>query len=167
MAGGTPQVGNEQYRSAFTKAKFGVADTPVVAGVITKIGSYKVQAGEAISLGYGTNESQEGSPGRFYIDLRDNSAAPGTKIDGIIRFSVWSPQNRPIKILYEVHTAQVRTDAVNRTLQLPFPSSNFPFVTQDKQIVIEFIPDTNSAGSGTLSATNSTIMLDMTLGVAV
>lgn len=159
-------MAGEQYRSAFTKDKFMSGDIAISAGVVTKIGEYKVQAGELVSLGYGANESMEGSPGRAYIDLRDSTGAPGAKVEGILRFSVWSPQNRPIKILYEIHTSQIRTDAVNRTLQVPFPSSNFPFVTQDKKLTIEFIPDAGSIGNGTLSKANSSIVLDMTLGVA-
>lgn len=152
----------EQYRSAFTKDKFMTGDVACTAGTFTKLGQYKVEAGELVSLGYGANESMEGSPGRLYIDLKDNAASPGANVEGIIRFSVWSPQDRPLRILYELHTSQVRTDKADRTKQIPFPSSGFPFVSEDRKIVIEFKPDTTV----TVGKANSTIFMDVTLGVA-
>jgi hypothetical protein len=152
----------EQYRSAFTIPKFMSADVACTAGVFTKLGAYTIQAGELVSLGYGANESQEGSPGRVYFDIRDNGTSPGVVKDGVIRISVWSPQDRPLKVLAEFRTETLRTDKVNRTLQVPFPSSGFPFVTKDKKIVIEYKADTTA----TISATNSFIIMDVTLGVA-
>lgn len=155
-------MAGEQYRSAYNTAKFMAADVAVSAGVFTKIGSYQVSAGELVSLGYGANESQEGSPGRIYVDVRDNTVSPGAKKDGILRISVWSPQDRPLKVLAEFRTETLRTDAVNRTLQVPLPSSAFPFVTKDKKIVVEYKSDVAT----TVSATNTIMLMDVTLGVA-
>lgn len=150
----------EQYRSAFTKEHFMSGDVNVVTGSYIKLGEFKVEAGEMHSLGYGSNESMEGSPGRIYIDLKDGEATPGN-VDGTLRFAVHTPQGRPIKTLAEYRTQTLRTDPNNRTLQIPFPSSNFPFISEDKKIVIEFLADADK----TVSKANSTMIMDTTVGV--
>lgn len=151
----------EEYRSAFTKDHLLSGDVAVVSGSYMKIGEFKVQAGEMYSLGYGQNESQEGSPGRIYMDLKDNSTAPGVNVNGILRFSVHTPQGRPIRTLAEFRTETLRTDVNNRTLQVPFPSAKFPYVSEDKKIVIEFLADADT----TISKSNSTIVMDTTVAV--
>jgi hypothetical protein len=62
----------EQFRSAYTLNDFMTGDVAVTTSGFHKIGEMKVEAGELRSLGYGNNESQEGSAGRLYMDLRDN-----------------------------------------------------------------------------------------------
>lgn len=151
----------ETYRSAFTKDKLMTGDVAVVAGQYVKIGEYIVQAGEMIQLGYGTNDSQEGASGRIYVDVKNNAVAPGANLEGIVRFTVLTPQRRPLRILGEFRTETLRTDKTNRTLQVPFPSNGMPFVSEDKILVVEFVPD----ASGTVGKTNTTILFDITQAV--
>lgn len=152
----------ETYRSAFTKDKLAIGTTTsVVAGQSIQLGKYQVQAGEMIQLGYGANDSQEGASGRIYIDIKDNGTAPGTNVEGVVRFTVYSPQMRPIRILAEFRTETLRTDKTNRTLQVPFASNGMPFVSEDKYLIMEFVPDTNA----TVGKVNSTVLFDVTQAV--
>lgn len=148
----------EEYRSAFTKDHLMSSDVSVVSGSYMKIGEFKVEAGEMYSLGYGQNESQEGSPGRIYVDLKSDANA---NVDGILRFSVHTPQGRPIRTLAEFRTETLRTDKNNRTLQVPFPSAKFPYVSEDKKIVVEFLADANA----TIGKANTTMVMDTTVAV--
>lgn len=157
-------MAGEQYRSSFALSDFMAADVACPQNVFTRLGSYTVPAGMLVSLGYGANESQEGSPGRLYFDIRDNTASPGAVIDGIIRISVVSPQDRPIKTLCEFPTTVLRSDKTNRTLQVPFPASGFPFVSKDRKISIEL---KNTGATKTVSLTNSYLSMDTTVGVTV
>lgn len=150
----------EEYRSALTKDHLMNGDVNVVTGSYMKIGEFKVEAGEMHSIGFGTNSSQEGAEGRAYIDLKDNATTPG-EVNGILRISVHSPQGRPIKTLAEFRTETLRTDKSNRTLQIPLPSTRFPYVSEDKKIVIEFLSDATT----TISKANSTVLLDTTVAV--
>lgn len=148
----------EEFRSAFTKDHVMSGDVAVTTGSFHKIGEYKVEAGEMVSLGYGQNETQEGAPGRIYIDLKDDANA---EMNGLLRFAAHSPQGRPLKIMAEYRTETLRTDLSNRTLQVPFPSTNFPYLSEDKKLVVEFLPD----ASGTVSKANSKIIFDITNAV--
>lgn len=151
---------SETYRSAFTENKI-LKDTSVTTGQFFVIGEYKVEAGEMIRLGYGANDTMEGANGRIYVDLRDNSAAPGVAIDGTIRFSVHTPQGRPVRVLAEYRTETLRSDLANRTLQIPFASNNFPFISEDKKLIVEFQPDANT----TVGVANSKLLMDVTQAV--
>jgi hypothetical protein len=151
----------ETYRSAFTKDKLMSGDTAVVTGSYQNIGEFKVEAGQMIQLGFGANDTQEGANGRIYVDLKDNAAAPGANVDGTIRFSVHSPQGRPLRVLGEYRTETLRTDKSNRTLQIPFASNGMPFVSEDKKLVVEFLPD----GNTTIGKANSFIIFDVTEAV--
>jgi hypothetical protein len=146
------------FRTAFTKEQLMTGDVAVVAGQPIRLGEYKVQAGELVSLGYANNESQEGAAGRIYVDIKNNAAVPGANIEGTVRFAIYSPQNRHMETLVEYRTETLRTDKANRTLQVPFPSSMFPFIREDRKLVLEFIAD----AAGTVGKANSTILMDMT-----
>lgn len=151
----------EQYRSAFTKDHLMSGDVAVVTGSYMKIGEFQVSAGEMHSIGYGHNSSQEGAEGRVYIDLKDNTASPGANVDGVLRIAVHSPQGRPIRTLAEFRTETLRTDKNDRTKQIPLSSAIFPFVSEDKKIVVEFLSDANK----TIGKANSTILIDTTVAV--
>lgn len=151
----------ETYRSAFTKDKLMTGDVVVTAGQYITLGQYQVMAGEMIQLGYGANDSQEGATGRVFADIRATGTAPGTQLEGILRFTVLSPQKRPLRILGEFRTETLRTDKTNRTLQVPFASNGMPFISEDKYLVVEFVPDT----SGTVGKANTTILFDITQAV--
>lgn len=145
------------YNSTFNKDKLGIIDgTLLPVNTYTKVASYKVSAKEFVSLGQGKNETQEGALGRIFGDLKDDTNA---NIDGLVRFSVWTPSNHPKGMMIELHTNQLRTDINDRTKQYPLPESWFKWVTQDDQIVIEVMPETQA----TLSKANSTLYVDVTL----
>lgn len=150
----------ETFRSAMTADTL-LKDTTVTAGQYHVIGEFKVEAGQLIRLGYGSNDSQEGANGRLYLDLKDNSASPGVAIDGVVRFTVHSPQGRPIRILAEYRTETLRTDKSNRTLQIPFAANNFPYISEDKKLIVEFKPDAN----GTVGKVNTDLIMDITEAV--
>lgn len=147
----------ESYRSAFTTAKLMTADVSAVAGQPIILGKYTVQAGEVIQLGYGDLNAQESAEGRIFIDIRDNGVSPGVVKEGLIRFTAYTPQGRPQRILGEFRTEQLRTDKTNRTLQIPFPGMPFG-IGEDKYIAVEFVPDTTA----TISKTNTIILFDVT-----
>lgn len=148
----------EQFRSALNKDNLMSAATiSLVQGQTLKIGEYEVKAGQMIRLGFGENESQEGALGRIYVALKDTTGTP-VDLDGKLRFSVHSPQGRPLRVLAEYRTETLRSDANNRTLQVPFPVNGMPFISEDKKLVLEFISDTNA----TLSKANSKILFDIT-----
>jgi hypothetical protein len=149
------------YRSYFDKETLVSGDIPIRANEYNKIGEYKVPAGIKVLLGYGENESQEAAPGRIYADLRDGAAAPGAALDGILRFEIHTPQGRMLEILDEFPTSALRTDAANRTLQIPFPAKRkYPWISEDKKLVVYFKP--TAVGNGTLSKVQSKIQVDMT-----
>lgn len=147
----------EMYRSAFTTSKLMPVDVSCVAGQPIILGKYTISAGEMVQLGYGNLNAQESAEGRIFVDIRDNGVSPGLKKEGLVRFTVYSPQGRPLRILGEFRSEQLRTDATNRTLQIPFPSNSFPAVSEDKYIALEFVPDTTF----TCSKTNTVILFDV------
>jgi hypothetical protein len=151
----------EVYRSAFTKDKLiNSATVQLVAAEFVKLGEYKVEAGEMVSIGYGQQSGQQNAQGRIYVDLKDNGVAPGLDLNGTVRLSVYSPQNRPIEILGEWRTETLRTDITDRTLQVPFPEDDL-WISEDKKLVLEFASD----GSEVLGKTNSTYIMDITQAV--
>jgi hypothetical protein len=146
------------FRSAVNKDDLMDGDVVLKAGEYNKVGEMKIVAGEHILLGYGENESQEGSPGRIYVDMKDNAAAPGANIEGTVRIRAMSPRRSHLTTYAEYRTEQLRTDKNNRTLQIPFPSQpQWPWISEDKILVVELLPD----AAATLSKANSTILFDV------
>lgn len=148
----------EIYRSAFNKTTLITGATVAVnAGIFQKLGEYKVLAGELVSVGFGNRVGQEGAQGRIYIKLQN---ATPTQLQGTLRLSAYTAQDRPIEILGEWRTETLDTDAKNRTLMVELPEDDL-WVSQDKKIVLEFKCDT----SDTVSQAQSTILLDVTKAV--
>jgi hypothetical protein len=149
-----------RYTTTFNKAKFLSANvTGLEVGAIKKIGEYKVQAGEILTIGEGKYDTFPDALGRIFGVLKDTATTP-VEITGLLRFSIHSPQGRPLKTMFEMHTSKLNTSATDRRLQTPL-SERIEELTEDKKLVIEFIPET--IGTGTLNYSASTLLLDVTI----
>lgn len=145
----------EVYRSALTQADLiANASTVTVAGQYVKLGERKIFAGEQIALGVGETSGQDNAVGRLYMDLKNATVA----VNGTVRLSIYSPQNRPLVTLHEFRTETLRHGTSDRSLQVPFPVG-LAWASEDKKIVLEFMADT----SDTVSKTTSTILMDITV----
>lgn len=146
----------EIFRSAYTEAQLiNDATVSVVEGQIIKLGEYKVEAGELITVGYGEQTGQNNAVGRVFMELKSDADAA---LNGMVRLSVYSPQNRPLKILGEFRTETLISGKTDRTLQTPF-AEHSDWLSEDKKLVLEFISDSTA----TLSKANSDILMDMTI----
>lgn len=145
------------YTSAFTENEFLNGDTSVTTGSYHRIGAYQVQAGERVTLGAGQIRSMSDAVGRIFADLKDNASTPAD-IDGKLRFTINSPQDQHKTTLVEFSTKQLRTSISDRTQMLPL-AEFLTGVKEDSKLVLEFKPDRD----GTVSATNSSMLIDMTL----
>jgi hypothetical protein len=151
----------EMYRSSMSVDDLITAATVVCnAGVPTKLGEYKVQAGEMIALGYGEQSGLDNAVGRIFADIRDNAASPGASVKGKLRLSVFSPQDRPLQILAELDCDIVNDNETDRTKQTPFPF-NKTFISEDKKLVLELIAKTTV----TVGKVNSKLLFDTTQAV--
>jgi len=144
----------ERFRSALTKNELIAVDTACSAGIFTKLGEYKVQAGELITIGFGEQSGQEAAQGRIFIDLK---VAAGTVIPGTVRLQAYSPQNRPLVILGEWRQEVLNQGAGDRTKQVPLPEQMY-WLSEDKKLFLEFNPDATS----TVAKTQSTVLIDTT-----
>jgi hypothetical protein len=148
----------ETYRSAFTKDNLMTGDISVDNSSYKTIGSYKVEAGQTIRIGWGDNSSQEGAEGRIYMNIKDST---NVNLDGKLRFVVLTPQKRHLRTLAEYRTETLRTVTDDRQKQIAFPFTNMPRLSEDKILSVEFLADATK----TLSKTNSTITFDVEEGV--
>jgi hypothetical protein len=152
----------ETYRSALTQADLISGATVVCnAGQYNKLGEYKILAGEVLAVGFGPQSGMDNAQGRIYADLRDNAAAPGVAVNGMLRLEVYSPKDRPMVTVFEFRTEVLRTSAADRTKQIPLPEGDF-FLSEDKKYVLSFKPD----ATVTIGKANTFIILDTTEGVA-
>ncbi len=148
----------EIFRSAFTQADLINADTVAcIAGNPIKLGEYVVPAGELVSIGYGTLNGQQNATGRIYADLQSLTDDVAAAVDGLVRISAFSPQDRPKEILREYRTETLRQNETDRTKQVPFEEHQLA-VSEDKKIVFEFIADANV----TVNKSKSKILMDIT-----
>jgi hypothetical protein len=146
-----------QFRSALTTTDFMSGTVACTAGLFTRLGSRVIQAGELLSLGFGNQSDQAGAQGRIFVDVRDNTASPGAIVPGIVRLTVYTPQDRPLVILAEFRVETLNQNSSDRTKQLPFPESIYQ-ISEDKKLVIEFKPD----ATATVSNTNTKMVIDIT-----
>ena len=145
----------ERFRSALTSADLITsATTAVTAGQFVKLGEYKVQAGELITLGYGQESGQENAQGRIYVEIKNATVA----LKGTVRLQAYSPQNRPLVILGEWRTEVLSSGTGDRTKQVPLPEMMY-WLSEDKKLVLEFNSDTTDAA---LTKSTSTILIDTT-----
>lgn len=143
------------YAGVLTKTDFGVVDTAVVTTAWTRLGSYTVQAGEAIELGWGSNGTQSDAVGRIYAKFQTSAPAD---VNGRFRILIETPDGRLVDdgYIFEAHTNALAA-STDRTKQVPFPKT-FKAATEDKKIVIEFKAD----AAATIEADNVTIYIDVT-----
>lgn len=146
------------YSSSFTENEFLSSDVAVTTNAYHRIGSYQVRAGERITLGHGQSNAFSDAIGRIFADIKDNASTPAN-LDGKLRFVVNSPQDQHKKTLVEFNTRKLRSDINDPTKQLPLAEFNTG-VKEDSKLVIEFKPERDA----TVSATNTTMLIDMTLG---
>lgn len=159
MAGSGIMSGNA-WRSAFRLADFMAADVAVVTGQWNKLGEFQIDPGQIIALGYGELAGQQDASGRIFADFRDNTAAPGANFDGIVQIAIYDANDHPMMILDEYRTEQLRTSSSDRREQIALPFNN-TYASQYKKYVLFFKPD----AAGTISHTNSKLMLDTTISV--
>lgn len=147
----------ERYSTTLIGADLIDSDSPaVLAGIPVKLGEYQVQAGEEIAIGYGPFVGQESAIGRLFIELKDDSATPAVE-NGLVRLSVWDPQNRPLIVLGEWRTETTASGATDRTLRIPLPENRVN-LTEDQKLVLEFISDADD----TLTKAACTVAVDCT-----
>jgi hypothetical protein len=145
------------FRSALTQSDLiSSATVSVVPGQFVQLGARTIQAGELLSCGYGDQSGQADAQGRIYALIKDNSGTPAT-LNGTLRLTVYTPQNRPLMILGEWRTETLSTGAGDRTKQVPFPESVYQ-LSEDKKLALEFNCDTTA----TVAKANSTILFDTT-----
>lgn len=145
----------EFYRSALTQADLiANASTNTVAGQFVKLGERKIYAGEQIALGFAESAGQDNAVGRLFIDLQNATVA----VEGTVRISIFSPQNRPLVTLHEFRTETLRHGAADRSLQVPFPVGS-AWSSEDKKLVLEFMADT----TGIVDRNRSKILMDVTV----
>lgn len=148
-----------QFRSALTTSDFMSSGSTVActAGLFTRLGARTIQAGELLSPGFGNQSGQQDAQGRIFIDLRDNGTTPGAQVAGKVRLTVYTPQDRPLVILYEFRTETLNQNNNDRTKLLSFPESLYQ-ISEDKKLVLEFCPDSTV----TVGATNTKMVIDIT-----
>jgi hypothetical protein len=156
-------MAGEIFRSTFTANELikATGSLAMTANEVLRLGEYKVQAGEEISVGSGQLTGMESATGRIFMDLRDTAAAGGAAVSGMVRLQAYSAQNRPIEIINEWRTEDLYTNATDKTKQLPCAEHSI-WLREDQRLVLEFIPDTGGAGNGTLSKAQSKILMAMT-----
>jgi hypothetical protein len=143
-----------RYKSILRKGDLiSAATVAVVAGEAKVLGKYQVKAKEIVEPGVGLNGAQSDALGRLYMKIMDNAGTPA-EVTGVLRLSVWTPQNRQVLIIDEWPTEDVSQNPTDRTKQFPFPETGVE-VTEDMQLVLEFIADT----SATVSKANSDIRM--------
>lgn len=145
----------EIIRSAFNKENLiKNASTICIPGNPIMLGEYVVPAGEMVKIGYGQLDGQENAQGRIFIDMRNT--ADGL-LDGFVRITAYSAQNRALEILQEYRTETLRQNETDRTKQIPF-SEHQAWVPEDKKIVLEFIADS----AVTVDKVKTKVLMDIT-----
>lgn len=143
------------FRSALTESDLiSSATVNTIAGQFVTLGKLKIEAGELLTIGYGQKSGQDNAVGRIYMDLQNSTPAA---VNGTVRLSIYSPQNRPLTILGEWRSETLRFGANDRAMQVPLPE-NMNWLSEDKQLVLEFEADAN----GVVDKSKSNILMDTT-----
>jgi hypothetical protein len=151
----------EIYRGSLSEEEMiGAATVTCLKGVPTRLGEYKVQAGQVIALGFGEQSGLDNAIGRIFMDIRDNAASPGAIVKGKVRLAIYTPQDRFQQNLGEWDIDILNDNSTDRTKQTPFPF-NKTFLTEDKKLVLELI----AKADVTVGKTNSRVLFDTTEGV--
>lgn len=148
------KIGNK-YTSAFTKQQLLKADKNVIAGEPVRLGTYKVQAQELVSVGAGMLSGQDSAVGRIYADFQDGVGA----IEGFVRLSAYDAHNTPKEVIEEFRTEDLRLGANDPSQRKVFPQHDL-WITEDNMLVLEFIADAD----GTVNAANTEFIMSITRG---
>jgi hypothetical protein len=156
-------MAGEIYRSSFTENNLMEGNVNLVQGQFIELGSYRVDAGEKVMLGYGYSTSRSDAIGRALMDLKNDNAGVITDINGTVRFVIKSPQKRHIETILEYRTEDLRSGVNTKSEREPFPALKangelLKFADEDKYITIEV----NSDATITCTKANSKIHLDIT-----
>jgi len=148
---------NDMYMTTLTQADLIDDDvTAVLAGVPIKLGEYLIPAGMELALGFARYDDLERASGRLYIELKDDTDTAAVE-NGKVRLSIWSPQDRPLRILYEGRT-EIAGASTARNLMVPLPESVYN-IREDQKLVLEFISDE----SDNIVKADCTIYVDCTI----
>lgn len=144
------------YRSALNQVDLitSPTTTATIAGQFVKLGERKIYAGEMIALGVGEASGQDNAVGRLWMDIKNATVA----VEGTIRLSIFSPQNRPLVVLHEFRTETLRSGTTDRSLMVPLPVGT-AWASEDKKIVLEFQAD----ASGIVDRAQTKILIDTTV----
>lgn len=151
----------EKFSSKLTKNNLFDYDTITTKqGIPVLIGSYTVGASEGLILGNGQYKSLESATGRIYALIKDDTDA---ELSGLVRFSYWTPQNRSLKVLTEIHTSDLNSGATSKADQTPLPQFDY-MIKEDYKLVVEFISEGDSE---TISKANSTLDVSVTKATVI
>jgi len=143
------------YRSTLTKNDLiGGATVVCTAGQFTRLGEYRILAGDLVVIGFGDCGCQDDSVGRVSVLMQ---TAPATPTNGVIRISSMTANDRPYSIVFECRTEIISTNLTDRTKQLPLPMDDL-WLSQDKRYELSFNPDATS----TITLADSTVFVDIT-----
>jgi hypothetical protein len=145
---------DNRFRSALTKAELMSGDLALTAALYNKLGEFIIPAGLQVAIGVGDSNGQENAQGRIYINL---VTAASALIPGTVRLSMWTAQNRVIKVVDEWRTEALQT-STDRTKQIPLPFTG-DWLSKDKKYILEIMPD---AGGLTVAKAQSTVLIDAT-----
>lgn len=153
-----PITVDKPYRSALSSLKLTWNGAALAAnGLYQEFARFTIPQGVAWQLGFGAVSTQDGADGRFFMDLRDDTAAPGVEQNGFLRISVFNTQDRQVSTLWESRTESLRSSETDRRQQIPV-SEVGPVLTQNYAFVFQLKPD----AAFTPGSTNTIILLDMT-----
>jgi hypothetical protein len=150
----------ETFRSSLTQDDLYQAPLiPTTPNEYVRVGEYKVLAGEMISTGYGTYDTQDQSVGRIYNIFMDDSTPP-VELKGTFRLTAMTSFDRPYKILFESSYTALDQNGTDRSKQLPFADDSDLWISQDKRLELSF--KCTSATSVNIDTANSACIVDIT-----
>lgn len=116
-------------------------------GTFTPLIRFRVPAGVKYAWGSGAAK-HEANQGYIYVDLQHDSDGDGTyeQAAGTLRIKQESQTGRNSLVVADLDADALDGSKNNRKQQQPFPEQDdFPFVTQDSYMVVEYQPPNNSA----------------------
>lgn len=146
------------HRATLSTGDLIAADVAVSATQFTEIGRRTIPAGIGEALGYSSLEGQDSAAGRLFADVRDNTAAPGVVLNGVLRLDIHDPEDHVVRTLWEGRTEKLRATAADPGTHLPLPLIG-DGIGESWSLVAKFRAD--AAGS-TMGKTNTTLLVDIT-----
>ena len=143
------------FSTTLTKAELLPADKTVTAGIPARLGKYDIAVGKLFGWGRGLNLGLKATEGRFYVDVRDTSPAPGAEIDGTLRLIALDQLEQEAFVYFEVRTEQARLGATELSQRVILPALD-PIVQQGFSVALVLISDVNA----TVGAANSKVLID-------